>query len=183
MVYSHWLGPEPRPGRMGWLHGFNKNLSRCTWTGTRRNTGNIFRTWKWSLWRILVFFPVPVQVQCQRFLLKPYNQPILPDQCAMWKVLHNIGSLPSQCEYTFRWTEIPPAPPFPSRSIMEPGTGNGTSQQVTSYKGSFRAVKNLGQMKFPELTATVCGVKFHNFLKINPKSVRGIRQHITHYDN
>ena len=43
-------------------------------------TGNIIRTWKMGTRPILqvlkmfqVFFPVPVQVQCERFLLKPYN--------------------------------------------------------------------------------------------------------------
>ena len=53
MVYSHWLGPElglgQVPGRMG--------------------TRPILQVLK----MFPVFFPVPVQVQCERFLLKPYN--------------------------------------------------------------------------------------------------------------
>ena len=101
MVYSHWLGPEPGLGqgpglvlcitfriapvlgRMGCM-ALIRTFQTVPEQGQRRTlvfiTRNIFRTWKIGTRPILqvlkmfpVFFPVPVQVQCKRFLLKPYN--------------------------------------------------------------------------------------------------------------
>ena len=105
MVYSHWLGPEPGPGqgpgpvlcrtfhiaqgpgRMGCMV-LIRTFHTAPEQGQGRTlvfiTGHIFRTWKMGTRPILqvlkmfqVFFPVPVQVQCERFLLKPYN-PFFP---------------------------------------------------------------------------------------------------------
>ena len=99
MVYSHWLGPEPGqgpgpvlcrtfhiaqgPGRMVCMV-LIRTFHTAPEQGQGRTpvfiTGHIFRTWKMGtrpilqvLKRFQVFFPVPVQVQCERFLLKPYN--------------------------------------------------------------------------------------------------------------
>ena len=85
MVYSHWLGPEPGPGqgpgpgRMGCMvlirtfHTVPEQAQGRT-PGTFSGPEEwvwypFFRSWKCSWWWILVFFPVPVQVQCERFLL------------------------------------------------------------------------------------------------------------------
>ena len=106
------------------LYGFNKNLSHCTWTGTGKNTWNIFRTWRMGLvpiFQVLKMFPVmntsvlpcPCSGAVWKVLIKTI-QPILPGPCAMWKVLHNTGpspcpgpgSGPSQCEYTITVTRI-----------------------------------------------------------------------------
>ena len=114
MVYSHWLGPEPGPGqepglvlcrtfhiapgpgRMGCMV-LLRTFHTAPEQGQGRTlvfiTGNIFRTRKMGTRPILqvlkmfpVFFPVPVQVQCERFLLKPYNPfvPVpVPDQASV----------------------------------------------------------------------------------------------------
>ena len=100
------------------LYGFNKNLSHCTWTGTGKNTWNIFRTWRMGLvpiLQVLKMYPVmntsvlpcPCSGAVWKVLIKTI-QPIFPGPCAMWKVPHNTGpgpcprpgSRPSQCEYT-----------------------------------------------------------------------------------
>ena len=109
MVCSHWLGPEPRlgqgqgPGRMGCMV-LIRTFHTAPEQGQRRTPGifsgpeewvwyPFFRSWKCALWWILVFFPVPVQVQCERFLLKHTTHS--SRSLAMWKVLHNTG--PSPC--------------------------------------------------------------------------------------
>ena len=100
MVYSHWLGLEPGPwqepglvlcgtfhivwgpGRMGCvvLIRIFHTAPGQEWRTLVFITGHIFRTWKMGtrpicqvLKMFQVFFLVPVQVQCERFLLKPYN--------------------------------------------------------------------------------------------------------------
>ena len=120
MMYWHCLGLEPGPGqepgpvlcttfhiapglgRMGCMV-----LIRTFHTAPEEGQGrtlvfitkNIFRTWEMGtrpilqvLKMFLVFFPVPVQVQCESFLLKPYNPfflvpvPVLvpvPDQASV----------------------------------------------------------------------------------------------------
>ena len=115
--------------------GIMQNLSHCTWTGKNGLcmvlirtfhtapeqgqgrtlvfiTGNIFRTWKIGtrpilqvLKMFLVFFPVPVQVQCERFLLKPHNPFFLvpvpvPDQASV-----NTPLVPKEWEYPKRMTD------------------------------------------------------------------------------
>ena len=101
-----------------WSVGTLKNLSHCTWKGTGKNTGNIFRTWRLGtrpIFQVLKMFPVintsvlpcPCLGAVWKVLIKTI-QPILPGPGAMWKVLHNTGqspclgpsSRPSQCEYT-----------------------------------------------------------------------------------
>ena len=47
-----WFGTGTRTGTRtmkNGLYGFNKSLLRCTWTGTGKNTKDIFRTWSSSL--------------------------------------------------------------------------------------------------------------------------------------
>ena len=101
MVYSHWLGPELElgqgpgpvlcrtfhiaqgPGRIGCMvliRTFHIAPEQAQGRTLVFITGHIFRTWKMGTRPILqvlkifhVFFPVPVQVQCERFLLKLYN--------------------------------------------------------------------------------------------------------------
>ena len=86
MVYSHWLGPEPRPGQ-------GPGLVLCRTfhiaQGPRRMGCMVLygiRPILQVLKMFQVFFPVPVQVQCERFLLKPYNSffPVpVPDQASI----------------------------------------------------------------------------------------------------
>ena len=118
-----WSGTRTGTGKKG-LYGYNKNLSHCTWTGTGKNTWNIFRTWRMGL--VLIFqvlkmcpvmnisvLPCPCSSAVWKVLIKTI-QPILPGPCAMWKVLHNTGpcpcpspsSGPSECEYTIRPIKI-----------------------------------------------------------------------------
>ena len=121
MVYSHWLGPEPGlgqepglvlcrtchiapgPGRIG-CRVLLRTFHTAPEQGQGRTlvfiTGNIFRTWKMGTRPILqvlkmfpVFFPVPVQVECERFL-----QPICPGPSPC----PGPGSSQSLCEYTIR---------------------------------------------------------------------------------
>ena len=92
-MYSHWLGPEPGPGQ--WLGPgrigcmvLRRTFHTSPEQGQGRTPGTFsgpeewvwypfFRSWKCIWWWILVFFPVPAQVQCERFFLKPYN-PFFP---------------------------------------------------------------------------------------------------------
>ena len=113
-----WSGTRTGTGtrtRKNGLYGFNKNLSHCTWTGTGKNTRNIFRTWRMGLvpiFQVLKMFPVMntsvLLCPCSGAVWKVKTiQPILPSPGAMWKVLHNTGpspcpapsSRPSQCEH------------------------------------------------------------------------------------
>ena len=104
MVYSHWLGPESGPGqgqglgRMGCMV-LIRTFHTAPEQGQGRTPGTFsgpeewvwypfFRSWKCALWWILVFFPIPVQVQCERFLLKPYNPFFqVPVQCERFCII------------------------------------------------------------------------------------------------
>ena len=93
MVYSRWLAPEPGPrqglgpGRMGCMvliRTFHPEQGQGKTLGTFLGPEEwvwypFFRSWKCSWWWILLFFPVPVQVQCERFYIKLYN-PFFPVQ-------------------------------------------------------------------------------------------------------
>ena len=104
-----WSGTGTGTGTGTWkngLYGFNKNLSHCTWTGTGKNTWNIFRTWRMGLvpiFQVLKMCPVmntsvlpcPCSGAVWKVLIKTI-QPILPGPCPC------PGSGPSQCEYTIK---------------------------------------------------------------------------------
>ena len=106
--------------RKNGLYGFKKNLSHYTWTGTGKNTRNIFRTWRMStrpILQVLKMFlvmntsvlPYPCSGAVWKVLIKTIIQLILGGPSTMWKVLHDThpgpcsGSGPSQCEYTISW--------------------------------------------------------------------------------
>ena len=114
MVYSHWLHPEPgqgsgpglcrtfniaqglgRMGRMVLIRTFHTAPEQGHGKTLVFITRNIFRTGKMGTrpnLKVLKMFPVfilvPVQVQCERFLLKLYNPFFLvpvpaPDQASV----------------------------------------------------------------------------------------------------
>ena len=75
-----------------------------------------------------VFFPVPVQVHSERFLLKPYN-PFLPGPGPC----HGPGS--SQCEYTIRVH-------YPAKPTNETSRRDGFNTLGLSLKADAK-LKNL----------------------------------------
>ena len=113
MVYLDWLGPEPGlgqgqgPRRMGCMV-LIRTFHTAPEQGQGRTPGTFsgpeewvwypfFRSWKCALWWILVFFPVPVQVQCERFLLKPYNPFFqVPVQCERFCIILVPVPVPDQ---------------------------------------------------------------------------------------
>ena len=142
MVYSHWLGLEPElgqgPGRMSCMV-----LIRTFHTAPKQGQGRtpgtfsgpeewvwypFFRSWKCALWWILVFFPVPVQVQCERFLLKQYNP---------------FFQVPVQCE---RFCIIPLPVPVPVPVLDQASVNTPLVPMSNRNIRPLRAVINLWQL-------------------------------------